>query len=65
MSSLLNHTAARKLAKSLNIRLGSTGADALEAKISDVIIEAAERARLDNRKTILERDVLRGRDLFS
>lgn len=65
MSSLLNHTAARKLAKSLDIRLGSTGIEALEAKISDVIIEASERARLDKRKTILERDVLRGRDLFS
>lgn len=65
MSHLLNQTAARKLAKSINIHLGSTGIDALNVRIEQIIKEAAEKALHDKRKTILERDVVYEPDLFS
>ena len=65
MSHLLNQTAARKLAKSINIHLGSTGIEALNVRIEQLIKEAAEKARHDKRKTILERDVTYEPDLFS
>jgi len=65
MPHLLNSTAARKLAKDLDIHLGTTGIDALNKRIEKIIREAAEIARHDKRKTILERDVSREPDLFS
>jgi histone H3/H4 len=65
MSRLLNKTAAHKLAKEINIRLGSTGVDALNERIAQIIKEAAIKARHDKRKTILERDVKQEPDLFS
>lgn len=65
MSHLLNKTAAHKLAKAINIRLGSTGVAALNERIEQIIKEAAEKARHDRRKTILERDVKHEPDLFS
>jgi len=65
MSHLLNKAAAHKLAKSIDIRLGSTGVDALNLRIEQIIKEAAEKARHDKRKTILERDVVYEPDLFS
>jgi histone H3/H4 len=65
MSHLLNKTAAHKLARSINIRLGSTGIQALNERIEQIIKEAAEKARHDKRKTILERDVVHEPDLFS
>ena len=65
MSHLLNATAAHKLAKKLNIRLGSTGVKALNERIEQIMKEAAEKARHDKRKTILERDVAHEPDLFS
>lgn len=65
MLHLLNQTAARKLAKSINIHLGSTGIDALNLRIAQIIKEAAEKAMHDKRKTILERDVVHEPDLFS
>jgi histone H3/H4 len=65
MSRLLNKTAAHKLAKEINIRLGSTGVDALNERIAQIIKEAAKKALHDKRKTILERDVKHEPDLFS
>lgn len=65
MSHLLNQTAARKLAKSLNIRIGTTGIQALNQRIEQIIKESAVKARHDHRKTILERDVVHEPDLFS
>ena len=65
MSQLLNKTAAHKLAKSIHIRLGSTGIEALNERIEQIIKEAADKARHDKRKTILERDVKHEPDLFS
>ena len=65
MSYLLNKTAAHKLAKEIDIRLGSTGVEALNERIKQIIVEAAEKARHDKRKTILERDVKHEPDLFS
>ena len=65
MSHLINKTAAHKLARSIDIRLGSTGIKALNERIEQIIKEAAVKARHDKRKTILERDVAHEPDLFS
>jgi hypothetical protein len=65
MASLLNQSAARKLAKSLNIHLGASGILGLNQRIEEVMNEAAVKARKARRKTILERDVIREKDLFS
>ena len=65
MSHLLNQTAARKLAKSLKIHLGSSGISALNKRIEEIIKESTKKARADKRKTILERDVTHHPDLFS
>jgi|GEM_PF-7085348 len=65
MSKLLNKTAAQKLAKKIDIRLGSSGIEAMNKRIEEIMKEAALRARKDRRKTILDRDVIREKDLFS
>lgn len=65
MAKLLNKTAAQKLAKMLDIRLGSSGVNALNERIEEIMKEAAKKARSDRRKTILDRDVVREKDLFS
>ena len=65
MSNLLNQTAARKLAKSLNIHIGASGISALNKRIEEIIKEAALKSRKDRRKTILDRDVAHQPDLFS
>jgi histone H3/H4 len=65
MSHLLNITAARQLAKKIDIHLGTTGIEALNKRIEQIIIESAEKARRKRRKTILERDVAHEPDLFS
>ena len=62
---LLNTAAARQLAKSIDIHLGSTGIKALNKRIEQLIKEAATKALHDRRKTILERDVLKEPDLFT
>ena len=65
MSKLLNQSAAHKLAKSLDIRLGTSGIKALNTRIEEIIKEAALKSRKARRKTILERDVTHEKDLFS
>lgn len=65
MKNLLNQTAAHKLAKSLDIRLGNSGIEELNNRITDILKEASLRARQARRKTILDRDVTREIDLFS
>jgi histone H3/H4 len=65
MANLLNQSAARKLAKSMNIHLGTSGIKALNVKMEEIIHEAALRSRKSRRKTILERDVVHEKDLFS
>jgi histone H3/H4 len=65
MSRLLNTTAARHLARSINIHLGASGIEALNRRIEQIIRESAEKARHDKRKTILERDVTHEPDLFN
>jgi histone H3/H4 len=65
MNNLLNRAAAHKLAKSIGIRLGTTGINALNARIEEMIKEAAVKSRKDHRKTILDRDVIHEPDLFS
>ena len=65
MKNYLNQSAARKLAKSLDIRLGTSGINALNARIEEIIKEAAVKSRKDHRKTILDRDVKKDQDLFS
>jgi histone H3/H4 len=65
MANLLNQSAARKLAKSMDIHLGSSGIKALNVRIEEIIGEAAVKSRKSRRKTILERDVTREKDLFS
>jgi histone H3/H4 len=65
MNKYLNQSAAHKLAKSIDIRLGSSGIKALNARIEEIIKEAAVKARKDRRKTILERDIVYKPDLFS
>jgi len=65
MSHLINHSAAHKLAKSLNIRLGSSAIEALDKRIAEIIAEGAKRAAVDKRKTILDRDIIHEPDLFS
>ncbi len=65
MNKYLNQSAAHKLAKSIGIRLGSSGIKALNARIEELIKEAAVKALKDRRKTILERDVAYKPDLFS
>ncbi|MBW6459641.1 MAG: hypothetical protein K0B08_03630 [Bacteroidales bacterium] len=65
MAKLLNKTAAQKLAKKIDIRLGTSGIEALNNRIEEIMKEAALRARNDRRKTILDRDVIREKDLFS
>jgi histone H3/H4 len=65
MSNLLNRAAAHKLAKSIDIRLGTSGINALNARIEQIIKDSAVKARKDQRKTILDRDVHHEPDLFS
>lgn len=65
MNNLLNQSAAHKLAKSIDIRLGNGGIKALNARIEEIIKEAAVKARKARRKTILDRDVTHEKDLFS
>lgn len=65
MANLLNKTAAHKLAKTLDIRLGTTGIKALNNRIKEIMKEAAAKARKSRRKTILERDVVAPKDLFT
>lgn len=65
MANLINQSAARKLAKSLNIHLGTSGIKALNARVEEIISEAALRSRKSRRKTILDRDVTREKDLFN
>ncbi len=65
MKNLLNRSAAHKLARSIDIRLGVSGIKALNDRIEEIIKEAAVKSRKDKRKTILERDVRHEKDLFS
>ena len=65
MANLLNQSAAHKLSKSLDIRLGTSGIKALNKRIEELIKEASLKARKARRKTILERDVTHEKDLFS
>jgi len=65
MNNLLNQSAAHKLAKSLDIRLGTSGIKAINNRIEEIMQEAALKARKARRKTILERDVKHEKDLFS
>ncbi len=65
MNNLLNQSAAHKLAKSMDIRLGSSGIKALNTRIEEIIKEGSLKARKAKRKTILERDVIKDPDLFS
>jgi histone H3/H4 len=65
MANLLNQSAAHKLAKSLDIHLGASGIKALNTRIEEIISEAALKSRKSKRKTILERDVTREKDLFN
>ena len=65
MNNLLNQSAAHKLAKSLDIRMGKSGIKALNNRIDEIIKEASLKALKARRKTILERDVTREKDLFS
>jgi histone H3/H4 len=65
MANLLNQSAVHKLAKSIEIRLGASGIKALNNRMEEIIKEAALKARKARRKTILEKDVIREKDLFS
>jgi hypothetical protein len=65
MANLLNQSAARNVAKKLNIHLGSSGIKALNIRIEELISEAALKSRKARRKTILDRDVTHQPDLFS
>jgi len=65
MNNLLNRSAAHQLAKSIGIRLGTTGIQALNERIAQIIKDASAKATKDHRKTILERDVKHELDLFS
>jgi hypothetical protein len=65
MSHLINQSAAHKLAKTLKIRLGTTGISELNKRIDEIIREAAVKALTDKRKTIIDRDVAHKPDLFS
>jgi hypothetical protein len=65
MNNLLNQSAAHKLAKSLDIRLGISGINALNERIGEIIKEASAKARKARRKTILDRDIKHEKDLFS
>ena len=59
MANLINQSAARKLAKSLNIHLGTSGIKALNARIEEIISEPPLRSQKSTRKTILQRHVTR------
>jgi hypothetical protein len=65
MNNLINRAAAHKMAKSLDIRLGTSGINALNDRIGEIIKEASVKARKARRKTILDRDVTHEKDLFS
>ena len=62
---LINRTGARKSAKKYGFRISQGALEKLDKKMLDIIREASERARLDKRKTILERDIVLERDLFA
>ena len=65
MNNLLNQTAAHKLTKALDIRLGTSGIKALNFRIEEIIKDAALKAGKARRKTILDRDVKFEKDLFT
>jgi histone H3/H4 len=62
---LVNKTGARKTAKQLEVRISQGALDKLNDKLLDVIKEASERAKLDKRKTVLDRDIVLERELFA
>jgi hypothetical protein len=65
MSNLLNQSAAHKMAKSLDIRLGTSGIKALNTRIEEILKDGSVKARKARRKTILDRDIIHEKDLFS
>lgn len=62
---LINRTGARKSSKSLGMRISKEALEKMDKKVLDIIREASERARIDKRKTILDRDIVLERELFS
>lgn len=61
---LVRKTQARALAKSLKIKISADSFPELDKRIADILKQAARKARVEKRKTILRRDVEKQPDLF-
>jgi len=62
--SLVNKTAVRALAKSMDMKISADSFDAAEARLKAILEHAAKKAQKKRRKTILKRDFIHEIDLF-
>jgi len=62
--SLINKTAVRALAKSMDMKISADSMDAAEARLKVILTHAAKKAEKKKRKTILKRDFVHELDLF-
>ncbi len=62
--SLVNKTAVRTLAKSMDMKISADSMEAAEARLKVILEHAAKKAQQKKRKTILKRDFIHEIDLF-
>jgi len=62
--SLVNKTAVRTLAKSMDMKISADSMEAAEARLKVILEHAAKKAQHKKRKTILKRDFIHEIDLF-
>ncbi|RLD32762.1 MAG: hypothetical protein DRJ15_00390 [Bacteroidetes bacterium] len=62
--SLVNKTAVRTLAKSMDMKISADSMEAAEARLKVILEHAAKKAQQKRRKTILKRDFIHEIDLF-
>ena len=62
--SLINKSAIRALAKSMNMKISADSLKAADKRLKVILEQAAKRAQSKKRKTILKRDMKHEPDLF-
>lgn len=62
--SLVNKSAIRALAKSMNMKISADSLIAADQRLKVILEQAAKRAQSKKRKTILKRDMEHEPDLF-
>ena len=62
--SLINKTAIRTFAKSMDMKISADSMDAAEARLKIILEHAVKKAQSKKRKTVLKRDFIHEIDLF-